>query len=79
MPGRIRPPARRDKPQACSTHSTENAVGGLPRLMELMTVIALGNLSFSLLCTVSTCGALYTFHQAHIWRAVTLSVLIQIG
>lgn len=60
-------------------HYTENAVGGLPWLMELMTVIALGNLSFSLLCTFSTCGALYTYHQAHIWNAPTLSGLIQIG
>lgn len=79
MPGRRRPPARCDKPQALSTHCSENAVGGLPRLMELMTVIALGNLSFSLLCTFSPCGALYTYHQAHIWNATTLSVLIQIG
>lgn len=79
MPGRRRPPARCDKPQACSTHSAENAVGGLPRLMELMTVIALGNLSFSLLCTFSTWGALYTYHWPHIWNATTLSGLIQLG
>lgn len=58
--GRRRPPARCDKPQACSTHYSENAVGGLPRLMELMTVIALGNLSFSLLCArVCTCVCIF--------------------
>lgn len=79
MPGRRRPPERCAKPQACSTHSAENAVGGLPRLMELMTVIALGNLSFSLLCAFSTWGALYTYHWPRIWNATTLSGLIQLG
>lgn len=69
MPGRRRPPARCDKPQDHSPHCTENAVGGLPKLMGLMTVIALSNLSFSLPCTFSPCGALYTYLQVHIWNA----------
>lgn len=69
IPGRRRPPARCDKPQAHALHCTGNAVGGLPKLMGLMTVIALGNLSFSLPCTFSPCGALYTYLQVHIWNA----------